>query len=110
MSLTIITAYYAKQDEARKALLELTRKGFGAAVLIQKGADGVTQTVDPFLRRRTIRASFAAILFGGFGTIISLFLQWQQFLPAGDIFAFPVVFLMCAAIGGLGFLALFPTR
>ena len=65
MSHTIITGYYAQQDEARKALLELTRKGFGAAVLIQKGADGVTQTVDPFSRRRVIRVGFCGHNFWG---------------------------------------------
>ncbi len=107
MSLTIITGYYAKQDEARKALLALTKKGCGAAVLILKGTDGTTQTTDPFLRRRALRAGMAATLFGGFGTIISLFLHWLQLLPAWDFWAFPVVFLICAAIGGLGMLALF---
>ncbi len=107
MSLTIITGYYAKQDGARKALLELARKGFKASALIHKSADGVTQTVDPFLRRLVIRAGFAALLSGAFGTIICLCLHWLQLLSTLDIALSAVVVLLCAVGGGLAVLALF---
>ena len=107
MSRTIIRGYYAKQDEARKSLLELTRKGFSAAVLIQKGSNGATQTVDPFIRSRAIRAALVAILWGGIGTIVCFFLHRLQFVSAGDIFIFPTTVLVSATIGGLTALALF---
>ena len=107
MSRTIIRGYYAKQDEARKALLELTRKGFPAAVLMQKGSNGATQTVDPYSRRRATRAVLIAVLCGGIGTIICLFLHWLQLFTAGDIFIIPAVFLVCATIGGLAVIILF---
>ncbi len=107
MSRTIITGYYAQQDGARKALLALARKGFKAAALIHKDADGVTQTVDPFLRRLILRVGFAAIFFGAFGTGIGLFLQWLQLLPTWDIALFAGVVLICAVGGGLAVLALF---
>ena len=107
LSLTIITGYYAKQDGARKSLLELARKGFKAATLIHRDADGFTQTVDPFLRRLLIRVCFAAILSGGLGTIICFFLHWLQVYPASNITIFPAVILVCGAIGALVVLALF---
>ncbi len=107
MSRTIITGYYAKQDEARKALFELTRKGFSAAVLMQKGLNGTTRTVDSFFRRRATRAGLVAILCGGIGAIVCLFLHWLQLFTGGDIFIFPTVVLVCATIGGVAVLALF---
>lgn len=107
MNLAIITGYYARQDEARSALLELTRKGFSATVLMQKASDGTTQTVDPFFRRRATRAALVAMLFGGIGAIICLFLHWLQLLTARGIFIFPTVVLVLATIGGVAAVALF---
>ena len=107
MSLTIITGYYAKQDEARAALLALTRKGFGASVLIQKSTNGFTQILDPFFRRLAGRAGLVALLCGGSATIICLLLYWLQLFPAWHIATSPAVVLMSAAIGGLAVLALF---
>ncbi|TKB26004.1 glycosyl transferase [Desulfopila sp. IMCC35006] len=74
---------------------------------MQKGVNGATQTVDPFCRRRAARAGLVAILSGGTGTVICLFLHWLQWFTGGDIFIFPTVILMWAIIGGLAVLALF---
>ncbi len=107
MSYTIITGYYAKQDEARNALLGVAEKGFAAAVLIQRDVDGTNQTIDPFVWRRALRAGSAAILIGGIGVSICLLLRWLQLLPSQGFFTFPVITLLAAATGLLVAAALF---
>jgi cyclic beta-1,2-glucan synthetase len=108
LKFTIITGYYAKQDEARKALLKLTGKGFTAAVLIQKSTDGADiRTVDPFVWRRAAKAGSAALLFGGGGAMLYLFLHWLQVFSPWENITFPTAVLLGAATGLLAALILF---
>ena len=68
----ILIGYFAKQDEARKALRELARLGFRRTALAHKGMDGEVHIADPFYRRRAFGAILAAILFGGVGLVASM--------------------------------------
>ena len=101
MSLTIIIGYFARQDEARKALKQLAGQGLRSAVLIHKGLDGVTQTVDQFPRRRSLWTVLAAILSGGIGGITAYSLYWLQLIPAWAIASQLALILLCGAIGGV---------
>ena len=75
MGLTTLIGYFARQDEARKSLREIARKGFKAAALIYKDSDGAIHTIDPFSRRRVFGTSLVAILFGGCGGIATFCLN-----------------------------------
>jgi len=72
----ILTAYFVRHDEARRALRVLGRKGFRRAALIYKATDGRVHTLDPFLRRRALGVILAAILFGGLAAAASLVFLW----------------------------------
>lgn len=107
MSLTTIIGYFSSKDEARKALKYLARQGLRSAVLIQKGPDGVAQTVDQFTWRRSFWAITAAILAGGIGGITAHCLLWLQLLPGGAI-AYPLAaILACGTLGVAIVIAIF---
>ena len=72
----ILTAYFARRDEARAALRLLGRKGFHRAALIHQGTNGGVHTLDPFLRRRCLGVILAAVLFGGLAAAVSLLFHW----------------------------------
>ncbi|GFE60625.1 GH36-type glycosyl hydrolase domain-containing protein [Geobacter sp. AOG2] len=97
MNVGILVGYYAKHDEARKALRKLARQGFSRIALVQKGMGGEVHITDPFLRRRAIGVSLAACLCGVIGRAVALHLPWTQSPPAWSILA-P---LAGAAIGAL---------
>ncbi len=61
----ILTAYFVKRDEARRALRKLGRRGFRRAALIHRGADARVHILDPFLWRRALVVTLSAILPGG---------------------------------------------
>ena len=107
LSLTVIIGYFTRQDEAHKALKQLARQGLKSAVLIQKGPDGVTQTVDQFPRRRSFWAILAAILSGGIGGITAYGLLWLELLPAWATISPLVLILACGALGGVIVIAFF---
>ena len=107
MGLTTLIAYFARQDEARKALREIARQGFRAAALIHKGTDGVIHTRDPFLLRRTFGAIIMAAVFGGIGGMAVFCLHWLQLLPAWNISSSLTIITAFVAIGALAFLARF---
>jgi len=74
----ILISYFARQNEARRALRELERKGFRRAAFVHKTADGDVHTWDPFLWRRALWVILATILFGGFAAVVSLILPWPE--------------------------------
>jgi len=73
----ILIAYFVRHDEARRALRALRKKGFRRAALIHKTADGRVHTLDPFLRRRALGVTLAAILFGGLVAVVFLVFLWS---------------------------------
>ncbi|MBC8018379.1 MAG: glycosyl transferase, partial [Verrucomicrobia bacterium] len=97
MDVGILIGYFAKRDEARKALRELAQQGFRRAALVSKGTDGDVHSTDPFVWRRALGVTLASILSGGIGGIAALLLQWPELLPGWN-FSTP---LICAIIGGL---------
>ncbi len=107
MGLTILIGYFARQDEAEKALLEVARQGFRSAALIHKGTDGLVRTTDPFLRRRILGAGLAAALFAGIGGVAAFCLRWLQVLPAWNVSTPLTVIPAFATIGALAALAWF---
>ena len=101
MGVGILIGYFAKQDEARKALRELARQGFSRTALVHKGMDGDVHITDPFFRRRALGATLAAILFGGIGGIAAQLRHWSQSLPGWRHTTSPALILACATIGAL---------
>ena len=101
MGVGILIGYFAKQDEARRALRELVRHGFTRSALILKGLDGKVHISDPFFRRRTLWVTLVASLFGGIGGLAALLRQWPQVLPVRNIPFSLALILACAAIGAL---------
>ncbi len=82
MKAGILTAYFVRRDEARKALKALVKKGFRRAALIHKNADGHVHTLDPFLWRRAFAMTFLAVLFGGLALAALLLFQWRWSGPS----------------------------
>jgi len=76
MEADILISYFARRNEARGALRELKRRGFRRVALVHKTADGDVHTQDPFLWRRALGVTLAAILFGGFAGVASPILHW----------------------------------
>ena len=101
MGVGILISYFAKQDEARKALRELARQGFRRAALVHKGTDGDVHIADPFLWRRALGVTLAACLFGGIAGMAALLLHWSQSLPGWNISTSLTLILACATIGAL---------
>ncbi len=101
MGVGILIGYFAKQDEARKALRELTRQGFRRTALVHKGTDGDVRIVDPFHRRRALGVTLAACLSGGVAGMAALLRHWSQSLPAWNIPSSLTLIPACAAIGAL---------
>ena len=97
----VLVGYFAKKDEARKAIRELEKRGFRRSALIQKGTEGDVHIKDPFLRRRALRLTLAAILSGGGGGVASLCFHWSFSLSFWNIPTALMVTLVCAGIGGL---------
>jgi cyclic beta-1,2-glucan synthetase len=83
----ILIGYFAKRDEARRALRELRRRGFRRVALASKTADGHIQTRDPFLRRRAFWAATAFILCGVLAETAAMSLQWSVPILSGNLSA-----------------------
>src|SRR5665647_830070 len=98
MGADLLIAYFAKQDEARRALRELARQGFSRTALVYKDADGDVHSAGPFLWRRALGVTLACCLFGG---IAALLLQWPQLLPGWSHSTFLALILASVMIGTL---------
>ncbi|HET6420668.1 MAG TPA: glucoamylase family protein [Geobacteraceae bacterium] len=81
MSASILAGYFVNNNEARGALRELRRKGFCRAALIRRTVNGDVRMSDHFPWRRALRATLAAILFGGLAGVASLLFH----LPGGSL-------------------------
>jgi len=60
-----LISYFPARDEAREALRQLKKKGFHHTALVHKTAGGDLRKWNPFIWRRIIGMTLAAILFGG---------------------------------------------
>jgi cyclic beta-1,2-glucan synthetase len=98
----ILISYFAKQDEARKALRILAGHGFSHTALIHKDTDGNVHIADPFLWRRALWATLAACLFGVIGRTAALILDWPQ---SNSIWNISGSLTFILASGASGFLA-----
>jgi len=97
----ILIGYFAKQDEACKALRGLSKHGLSRVALIHKGLNGDVRTVDPLFRRRALGATLAACLSAGVGGIAALLLDWFSLFPGADRSIFLALILAPATIGAL---------
>ena len=107
MGVGVLIAYFAKQDEARRALRELARQGFSRTALVYKDADGDVHSAGPFLWRRALRVTLAVCLFGG---TTALLLYWPQLLPdwrPSTLLAFILAGVILGALATLLWLRLF---
>jgi cyclic beta-1,2-glucan glucanotransferase len=71
----LLISYFARQEEARKALQLLEKRGFRRAALAYKSADGEVHTRDPFIWRRAVGVIIIALLCGGLAGVASLVLN-----------------------------------
>ncbi len=78
MEAGILIGYFAKRDEARRALRKLQRTGFRRAALMSKTADGDVRTWDPFLWRRAFGATLTFVLFGVLAGVAFIGLHWPE--------------------------------
>ncbi len=101
MGVGILIGYFAKQDEAQRALRELARQGFSRTALVNKGMDGEVHVQDPFLWRRALRVTLAACLFGGITGLGALLLHWLKLLSVWNIFNPLTLILTGTSIGVL---------
>jgi len=81
----ILLSYFTRQDEARRALRQLEKRGFRRAALVYKSADGDVHTRDPFLWRRALGVILTTLLCGGFAGVASLVLNWQEWILRGTL-------------------------
>jgi hypothetical protein len=95
----ILTAYFVRRDEARKALRALGKKGFRRAALIHKTADGRVRTLDPFVWRRACVVAFLAALFGALAGAALLLFQWS-WPGLSAALSIPASLLAAASLGG----------
>jgi len=101
VGLAILIGYFAKQDEARKALRDLAREDYRSAALIHKDLDGDVHVSDPFLWRRALVVILAACLSAGLGGVAALLLHWPKSLTIWNMSTSLACILVGAAIGVL---------
>jgi site-specific recombinase len=73
----ILVGYFSNRKDAGRALRVLERSRFLRAALVHKTADGDVHIRNPFLWRRGLAATLAAILFGVLAGSASLVLDWS---------------------------------
>ena len=78
MEAGILIGYFARRDEARRALRKLQRTGFRRAAVVSKAAEGDVRAWDPFLWRRAFGATLAFILFGVLAGVAFIGLHWPK--------------------------------
>ncbi|MCX5876961.1 MAG: glycosyl transferase, partial [Deltaproteobacteria bacterium] len=100
MSIGTLIGYFAKYDEAHKALQQLAKQNFRRTALVHKGANGDVHITDPFYRLRIYGVTLAVILFGGIAAVASLVLQRSGLLPGGNPFTL-ILFPAAVTIGVL---------
>jgi len=102
VNIGILIGYYTNRDEARRALRELMRQGFHRIALVRKSSEATIHIGDPFLWRRALRVIVAALLSGGIGWGISLFMQPLQLVFFGTL---PTTLILVIGTSAIGILA-----
>ena len=105
MPLAILIGYFAKQDEALKALGELAKQKIFRTTLVHKDLEGNLRITDPFLRHRVMGVIRSACLSGIIFGILTLFFKVPQLFSNASSLLVPV--LIGAAIGTMAGLFLF---
>lgn len=98
MAVGVLVAYFAKQDEAQRALRELARQGFSRTAILYKDADGDVHRAGPFPWRRALRVALPVCLVGG---ITAFLLLWPQLLPDWGPSTLLAFILACGLLGAL---------
>ncbi|MFQ6758395.1 MAG: glycosyl transferase [Deltaproteobacteria bacterium] len=100
MGVGILIGYFAKHDDARKALGELARRNFHRTALVHKRTNGEVHIRDTFLWRRTYGVALAAIFSGGIAGVAFFVLAGLGLLPRGALFTL-TLFMATATIGAM---------
>ena len=102
MGVGTLIGYFAKKEEARRALRDLSKQGFRRVAMVHRNLEGGIHTTDPFLWRRARGIALASCLAGAVGGGIVLLLK----LLSLRITSNPLMLILaCTAIGALaGFL------
>ena len=87
----ILVGYFSNRKDAGRALRVLGRKRFSRAALVHKTADGDVHIRDPFLWRRGLAVTLAAILFGILAGSAYLILDWSVPILGGALFPFILI-------------------
>ena len=100
MGVGILIGYFAKHDDARKALGELARRNFHRTALVHKRTNGEVHIRDTFLWRRAYGVALAAIFSGGIAGVAFFVLTGLGLLPRVTLFTL-TLFMVTAPIGAL---------
>ena len=101
MAFGILIGYFAKKDDAHKALRELSRQAFRRTALIHKNKDGVVHIGVPLLCSRVFWIALAGTLLLAITGMSVLLLHWPKLIPLNHIFSFQVLILTCVIITGI---------
>ncbi len=98
MGAGILVGYFSNRKDAGRALRVLGRRRFLRTALVHKTADGDVHVWDPFLWRRGLAATLAAILFGVLAGSASLILDWSVPILGGALS--PLILILASAMVG----------
>ena len=101
MGIGILIGYFAKQDEARKALRTLSLQGFNRTVLVHKDSGGAVHLISSLIQRLPLRVTLAVCLFGGIAGIAPFLLYGLKLFPLWNISASLGLIFAGAVIGGV---------
>jgi len=93
-----VLGFFANREAARTAARVLQRRGFPRSALVHKTRDGITQTSDPFLRRRVARVALAGFSAGSLVGLAAAVLSWPPLSLVG-ILSILIPILAAALIG-----------
>jgi cyclic beta-1,2-glucan synthetase len=98
----ILTAFFVRRDDARRALKALRRKGFRRAALIHKASNASVSVADPFPGRRALATVLAGILSAalvGFA-VWALGRYWPLFFAHASVASSMIVAALIGALAG----------
>jgi len=98
---SILAAYYPKNEDARKALWEMQKKGYIRTAVLHRSATGNVRVQDPFPSFRILWAVIFAALFSILAGLGHYLLRGSAILPAGGYPAWLPI--LAGALFGLAF-------